>query len=94
MYARVVQFQLKPEAVEQGVRVLREQVLPDLGQEPGYRSSQMLVERELGDVLVVSLYDTEEGARLRDEPGFRRRLGMLAGLLTDRPRPSFYEVAD
>ena len=94
LYARVVHFQLKPETLDQGVSALRERVLPDLEQEAGYRSSQLLVEGETGQVLVISLYDTEEGARLRDELGFRRRMGMLAGFLTDRPRPSFYKVVD
>jgi hypothetical protein len=86
-------FQFKPDGIDHGLQTLQEHVLPDLGQEPGYRGSQVLVERENGAVLVVSRYDTDEQARRRDEAGFHRRLALLQSLLTARPQPSFYEIA-
>src|SRR5919202_6360637 len=92
MYARVVQSQLKAEALARGVQVVQEQVLPDLRRDPGFQGTQLLIERPTGRVVAITRYASEEAAREAQEQGFRRRVGLLEGLLAGQPSAGIYEV--
>jgi heme-degrading monooxygenase HmoA len=60
MFARVAGIVRGDASPEHGVAFFRDRVLPDLRQYEGFREAMVLVPREGEEVLVISLWDTEE----------------------------------
>ena len=59
MHARHVTVRGSSEKIEQGVRSVREQVLPVLKGCSGFRGQLLLVDREKGEAIGISLWDSE-----------------------------------
>jgi len=60
MYARHVTVRGSAEHIDEGVRSVREQVLPVLRDCKGFRGQLLLVDRERGEAIGISLWDSEE----------------------------------
>jgi hypothetical protein len=60
MYARHVTVRGSGERIEEGVRAIREHVIPVLKECNGFRGQLLLVDREKGEAIGISLWDTEE----------------------------------
>ena len=73
MFARVSTFQGPPEAAEDGIRAVREQVLPAARNMPGFRGLLALIDRSTGKSLGVTLWATEEDMRASEAAADRLR---------------------
>jgi heme-degrading monooxygenase HmoA len=62
MYARVVTAQGAAEQFEELRRVYRERVLPTVRAQAGFQRAYLLVDRQGGKALGVSLWDSEQAA--------------------------------
>ncbi len=60
MYARHVTVRGSADKLEDGVRSVREHVVPVLKECDGFRGQLLLVDREKGEAIGISLWDTEE----------------------------------
>ena len=60
MFARVTQFAVSPERLQQGHRAVEEHVIPALRMQAGYSGGLLLGNPESGKVLAVSLWETEQ----------------------------------
>lgn len=93
MIAHVAEFEAPTDVLETiGMQGFRERVVPVLEAQPGFEGYLMLLSREKGKFLGVTLWDTEEhgrlaGARLEQE----RRTG-VDEMGANSPIPEFYEV--
>ncbi len=63
MFARVAGITAPGASAEQGVGFFRDRVLPDLRRYEGFEGAMVLVPRDSEEVLVISLWDTEEHLR-------------------------------
>ncbi|HJR46081.1 MAG TPA: hypothetical protein VJ927_10800 [Actinomycetota bacterium] len=60
MYARHVTVTGSAERVEEGIQSVREHVIPALKDCKGFRGQLLLVDRDKGEAIGISLWDSEE----------------------------------
>jgi hypothetical protein len=70
MFARVSQFALNPERLQQGRRAVEDHVIPALRMQAGYSGGLLLGNPESGKVLSVSLWEDEEAMHATDEVSY------------------------
>jgi hypothetical protein len=94
MYARVTQLEIDTTRldIDDGVRLFREEVLPDLRAEDGYAGMYVLANPD-GKALLVSFWDTEEDAEAQTQTGFYAdQLARFAAVFGSPPGRDRYEV--
>ncbi|MBO4255687.1 hypothetical protein [Streptomyces griseorubiginosus] len=77
MFVRTVYVTGDPAQVDTAIRALNSQGRDLLEERPGYRGSGVFVDRELGKLLAVSWWQTEEARRNSDEVMRERRGSLL-----------------
>ncbi|GGJ32729.1 hypothetical protein [Streptomyces brasiliensis] len=77
MFVRTVYATGDPAKIDTAVRALNTEGRDLLEDRPGYRGSGVFVDRDLGKLLAVSWWETEEGRRNSDEVMRERRAGLL-----------------
>jgi heme-degrading monooxygenase HmoA len=77
VFARVLHLSGAPADIEAGVEVYREQILPWARDVTGFRGYIVLLEREEGRALAMSLWESQE-AMLAFEASGQRFRGMVA----------------
>jgi hypothetical protein len=70
MFARVTQFAVNPERLQQGSRAVEDHVIPALRMQAGYNGGLLLGNPENGTVLTVSLWEDEEAMHATDEASY------------------------
>jgi hypothetical protein len=96
MFAQLVEGGASPELRAEMDRIVHEEMLPALQHEPGYAGALNLVDRQTGNAMMLTLWDTQEQAELpireRGE-AFLRALGSIAAISSGQRRPiSVWEV--
>ena len=79
MYARSTTIQAQPSSIDDGIAFVRDEVMPALRAMDGYVGLSLLVDRESGQCIATSAWETEEALRastdqaapLRDQAGKR-----------------------
>ncbi|MEU6143729.1 hypothetical protein ABZ848_25695 [Streptomyces sp. NPDC047081] len=77
MFVRTVYATGDPAKIDSAVRALNAQGRDLLEERPGYRGAGIFVDRELGKLLAVSWWETEEARRNSDEVMRERRGALL-----------------
>jgi heme-degrading monooxygenase HmoA len=67
MFARVSRFEGRPENVDQSIQRVRDQVLPALRETEGGKGLIALVDRESGNLLGVTLWESEDAMQASEE---------------------------
>ena len=88
MYARIATFESDPSTVDDAIRMVREEVQGDTPEGLEGAKMLMLVNRETGKGLGVTLFDSEEAMRRGDEA----LNNMSPGATERRTSVEFYEV--
>jgi hypothetical protein len=87
MYARVTTIQISPYRLDEAIGVLREQVVPVIQQQHGFKGYLMLVDRGTGNSINITLWE-EEADRQVTGPNseyYRDAIGKVVPFLTDAP---------
>lgn len=93
MFARVSTYQGDPDKLDEGTRYAVDQVLPRARQMAGWKGIYVLVDRESGKQLSVTLWESEQDMRASEEAANRLREELAEAsdeTITDVER---YEVA-
>ena len=77
MFARHVTIHGSPDRVDEGIRVQREHMLPVLRSCAGFHAQLFLVDRGTGDVIGISLWESEQ-AMIDSEPVVSLARGRVA----------------
>ena len=88
MYARIATFESDPSTVDDAIRMVREEVEGDTPEGLEGAKMMMLVNRETGKGLGVTLFESEEAMRRGDEA----LNAMNPGSTERRTSVEFYEV--
>ena len=88
MYARIATFESDPGTVDEAIKLVREEVAGDTPEGLEDAKMMMLVNRETGKGLGVTLFDSEEAMRRGDEA----LNAMSPGASERRTSVEFYEV--
>ena len=67
MYARHVTVKGDPSRVDEAVGMVRDRVLPVLQECEGFRGQLLLIDRERGEAIGISLWDTEQNMRASED---------------------------
>jgi hypothetical protein len=96
MYAQLVQGGTTPEMRSQMDRIVTDELVPALDEEPGFAGALNLVDRETGNAMMIVLWETAEQAnRALSEYGqrFLKALAEIAAISTGNRVPmSVWEV--
>ena len=89
MYARVTTIQISPYRVDDAIGVLKEQVVPTIQQQTGFKGYLMFVDRSTGKSINVTLWDEEADREVTGSNSsyYREAIGKVVPLLTDVPYP-------
>jgi hypothetical protein len=92
VFARVHTLETTPEQHDEGLRIIREQLLPWTRESTGFRGMIGLTDRAEGVALVITLWADEESLRASERAG--EQLGALTAQVTGTTRRSLddYEV--
>ncbi len=91
-FARIVTGQLKTTTIDEGVRVFNEKVTPNLKNQPGFKSSELLVNHKTGKMASVSHFATETDAQAGGQTGLKERVAMIEPYLDGPTHLEIYEV--
>jgi heme-degrading monooxygenase HmoA len=92
MYARSTTFKDKPEAIEAGIAMVRDEVMPAVEAMAGCVGISMLVDRDTGGCIVTTAWDTEDA--LRDsEPRVGPLRDRAQQLFGTRPEVRAWEIS-
>ena len=62
MFARLTIFRISPDRVDEGTKRYKESVLPATREQKGYRGTNVMVDRNTGNVVTITLWESEEDA--------------------------------
>ena len=62
-----------PERIDEDLRYVREQILPQISQQEGFKGMVALAERQSGKTLGVTFWESEEALRASEEAADRLR---------------------
>jgi heme-degrading monooxygenase HmoA len=93
MYARVTTLEASPDRMDDATRHVRDQVLPQLQQQDGFKGLIALGDRQSGKLLGVALWESEEALRATEEAASRIRGGVAEATGATVAGAENYEVA-
>ena len=67
MYARVSTLEGSPQQIDEGVRYLKEEILPTSKDDPGFKGLIALADRNSGKTLSITLRKSEEEMRATEQ---------------------------
>lgn len=73
MHARMSILEGPPDQIDEGLRYVREQVMPQLRQQDGFEGFIVLSDRQSGKVIGVSLWESEQAMQASENVGDRTR---------------------
>ena len=93
MYARHVTVHGSPDRIDEGVRSVRDHVLPVLQGCAGFKGQLLLIDRTKGEAIGISLWDSEENMRASEEKvaAARQQTADEVGA-GDAPQVALYEL--
>ncbi len=92
MHARMFTIQAPPDRLEEGLRRLQERSA-EIRALPGFQHGHLLVERERGELVTITLWESEQ-AMADAQPQAREILGGAIQVMGGEvPAPKQYEVA-
>ncbi len=99
MFARMSILEGSPDQVDEGLRHVREQVLPFMQQQDGFKGFIVLSDHQTGKVIGVSLWESEQAMRTSEEAGDRARgdsaeVVSASGVDVERYEVGLFEVSN
>jgi heme-degrading monooxygenase HmoA len=73
VYARISTLEGSPEHIDEGLRQVRENGLPQLQQQEGFKGMVALADRQTGKTLGITFWESEEALKASEEAGDRVR---------------------
>jgi len=78
MFARVSTLQGPPDQVDDGIKAVHEQVIPAAKEMRGFKGMLALADRETGKMVGITLWESEDALREREEAANQLRSGSSA----------------
>ena len=73
MYARISTLEGSPDQIDEGLRYVRDNVLPQLQQRDGFNGTATLANRQTGKTLGITFREGEEALRASEEAAEKMR---------------------
>lgn len=92
MYARVTVVQGSADRIEQGIDAFKNGVMPAAKSVAGYRAAFLLVDRQTGKGIGITLWDSEDARRRGGEAVDQARAAAIKAMGGSIPPVEEYEV--
>jgi heme-degrading monooxygenase HmoA len=93
MYVNVAKGRLQPDKTEEAIELWRNTLLPELRQHEGFRGLLVMGERQTGEGLSITLWETEEDFRATaSERGYQQTFSQIGPLYCGLLQFSTYEL--
>jgi heme-degrading monooxygenase HmoA len=93
MYARLTSAQIRKENISEFTQMYNESVVPAAKAQKGYRGSYVLVDRDTGKGMAITLWESKEDALANEENRYyQEQLAKFVTLFTQAPVRELYEV--
>lgn len=93
MHARVAKVQFQMGKSEAGIRVFQDEVLAYASQQPGFVDAFLLLDRDSGVAISISLWETEEAMTTGEvSPYYQEQVMKLLPFLASVPEREAYTV--
>lgn len=93
MYARSTTIQANPQMMDEGIAVVRDEVMPALMTMPGFVGLSMLADRMSGRCIVTSSWDSEESMHASESAVHDLRGRAAEAMGGSRPEVAEWEIA-
>jgi heme-degrading monooxygenase HmoA len=93
MHARMTTMEGSSERLAEGLREIREDVLPQLQQQDGFKGFVVFDNRQSGELIGFSLWESEQAMQASEEVGERTRREAAETMSDTIERVERYEVA-
>lgn len=94
MYARVITFQYQAGKVDEALHILRETVVPELRQQPGFKGTTNLVDYSHNKVVGITLWQAADDLQSSGMSKLQARFATISSFLAAPPLVETYEVSD
>lgn len=92
MHARLLIAQVSAEKLEEFIQLWRNEIIPTYIEQQGWNSVRLLIDRQTGKVILMSLWDAQAEVQVSGTQG-QKVHAIIRHLLTGRPVVEYYEVA-
>jgi heme-degrading monooxygenase HmoA len=93
MYARIINIGLRPDKIDEFVRIFHEQVAPAAQQQKGFKGMTLLLDSQTHNAITISLWESELDIIANEKSGYyREQLAKIAPLTFGFPVDQHYEV--
>lgn len=94
MKANVVTAQVQPGKIEEGVRIYRDVVVPDIKQQQGFKGAFLLTDPTTGQVVSMTLWETEADLQAAvSSDSHQAHFAEIARVVAGPPTQHAYEVS-
>lgn len=94
MFARLTIVQVKPDKVDDVIKIYGDHVVPSAKAQKGYKGILMLTDRKTGKGISIALWESEQDAVANDKSGYyQRQVGRFKDYFTKPPVQEAYEVS-
>src|SRR5262245_52696326 len=93
MFARVTILQLQPGKLDEFIRIFQDSIAPAAAAQPGFGGITLLTDPQIGKVLAVGLWETEDDLLAGEATYYQKGLAAISNLLTAPPSREVYEVS-
>ncbi len=93
MFARVTTLYLRKDLIEKAIKVAEESIVPAAKKQEGFRSLDVLLDRESGKVYFITYWESEEHIEANQKsPYYQEQLMKLMVTFTADPMRESFEV--
>ncbi len=92
MFARMNTFEGSPDRLDDALRSVREQVLPQLQQQDGFKGLMFLANYQSGEFQLMSFWESVQAMRASEEDANRLRAGVAEAGDQEIARVERYDV--
>jgi heme-degrading monooxygenase HmoA len=94
MHARVGQFHFIPDHFSEAIRLIREEITPEMRRQAGFKSVLVVTDEKKSKTVSISIWESEEAMRAGERTGgyFQDALMKLAPLFIGSPVIEHYDV--
>jgi heme-degrading monooxygenase HmoA len=93
MFARFTIVQVKPEKIDETIKLYEESVVPNAKEQKGYQGIYLFTDRSTGKGYSISLWDSEEDAVANEQSGYyKEQVNRFMEYFAAPPVQEGYEV--
>lgn len=94
MFARVTVTQMKPDRLDEAIKLFAESVIPAAKGQKGFKDMYLLTDRATGKGLAIGFWESEAAANANEQSGYyQEQLGKFKDLFAGPPAREGYEVS-